>query len=164
MDQGELKNYTVTVSGSSTLGISKSPEKFPGRKGHGKEVVVLPLSFPEYALVKGYRRENLLYDPSQMSRAFHDYLREGGFPRSANGEADAEEALVDGIMSEIYKHGRNPRLVQDILTSLLGKIPSALSYNSIATDLGTSHNTVADYLEFLSDLLLIGIAFWKREG
>ncbi|WP_238027408.1 DUF4143 domain-containing protein [Metallosphaera javensis (ex Hofmann et al. 2022)] len=151
------------MSGSSILGVSKSPERFPGRKGNGREMVVLPLSFPEFAGVKSHARRDLLYDSAVLSRVFSGYMRHGGFPRSINSNPDASEALMDGVVSEIHKHRRNPGTVQDILHSLLGKIPSALSHNSIASDIGISHNTVAEYLDFLSDLLVIGIAYWKGE-
>ncbi|WP_422398139.1 DUF4143 domain-containing protein [Sulfolobus tengchongensis] len=81
-----------------------------------------------------------------------------------NDNPDAITALVDGVISETHKHSKNPRIVQDIISSLVEKIPSALSFNSIANDIGISHNTVAEYLDFLSDLLLIGIAYWRSEG
>jgi predicted AAA+ superfamily ATPase len=48
-----------------------------------------------------------------------------------------------------------------VISSLLEKIPSALSYNSIANDIGISHNTVKEYIEFLQDLLLFSIAYLR---
>ncbi|WP_246252928.1 hypothetical protein [Acidianus brierleyi] len=45
--------------------------------------------------------------------------------------------------------------------SLLDKIPSSISFNSIASDLGISHNTVSEYIEFLTDIFLIDVAYLK---
>ncbi|MCY0860665.1 MAG: ATP-binding protein [Sulfolobaceae archaeon] len=162
IDEGEFKNDVIVVSGSSTLGLVKAPERFPGRRGNGKEVKVFPLSFPEFIEVLGFKKEDLLYDNSKALALFEEYKTRGGFPKSINENRDASEALIDGILSEIYKHGKSPKLVQDILYSLMEKIPSALSYNSIANELGISHNTVREYLEFLTDLLIIGIAYLKE--
>ncbi len=162
IDEGEFRNDVIIVSGSSTLGLTKVPERFPGRRGNGKEVKVLPLSFPEFVEVLGFKKEDLLYDNTKALALFEEYKTKGGFPKSINGNKDAQEALIDGILSEVYKYGRSPKLVQDILYSLMEKIPSALSYNSIANELGISHNTVREYLEFLSDLLIIGIAYLKE--
>lgn len=164
IDEGVFSNDVIIVSGSSTVGITKVPERFPGRRGLGRDIVVLPLSFPEFVSVKGYRVEDLLYNTTKAQALFDEYKRVGGFPRSINNNPDAEEAVVDGLLSEVYKNGRSPRIVQDILYSLLGKIPSAISYNSIAQDVGISHNTVGDYMEFLEDLLIIHIAYLKRNN
>ena len=48
IDLGKLKNDVIIASGSSSLKILKYAEAFPGRRGAGKDIVVLPLSFPEY--------------------------------------------------------------------------------------------------------------------
>ncbi|WP_174631982.1 ATP-binding protein [Metallosphaera tengchongensis] len=162
IDRGEFKDDVIVVSGSSTIGLVKTPERSPGRRGKGKEVKVLPLSFPEFVEVTGSKKEDLLYDSAKAQATFEEYKAKGGFPKSINENRDAREALIDGVLSEIYKHGRSPRLVQDILYSLMGKITSALSYNSVASELGISHNTVREYLEFLSDLLVVGIAYLKE--
>ncbi|BFH72183.1 ATP-binding protein [Sulfurisphaera javensis] len=164
IDHGEFKNDVIVVTGSSSIGITKAPERFPGRKGFGKEVLVLPLSFQEFIKVKGYKREDVLYDEFLAQKLFTEYKEKGGFPKSINDNPDANKSLIDGIISEIYKHSRDLRIIQDIISSLMEKIPSALSYNSIANDIGVSHNTVSEYLDFLSDLFLIGIAYWYSEG
>lgn len=163
IDQGEFKDDVIIVSGSSTLGLTKIPEKFPGRRGKGREIEVLPLSFPEFIEILGYKREDLIYDNARAKALFDEYKLKGGFPKSINDNPDAKQVLIYGVLSEIYKYNKSPRLVQDIFYSLIDKIPSALSYNSIANEVGISHNTVREYLEFLSDLLIIGIAYLKEK-
>jgi predicted AAA+ superfamily ATPase len=159
VDSGDLSRDVVTVLGSSTLGLIKAPERFPGRVGGGKTVAVLPLSFPELLRAKGLQPDaGLKYRPSTLREAWEGYKTSGGFPRSVNTQPDAEQALISGLLSETYRHRRSPRLIQEISSSLISKIPSALSYNSIATDIGISHVTVREYIEFLSDLLFLGVA------
>jgi predicted AAA+ superfamily ATPase len=163
IDSGEFKNVVITVSGSSTLRLTKIPEKFPGRRGKGKDIQVMPLSFPEFAQIKsGKTNEELLFDTSLTLSLFEDYLKVGGFPKSINNNPDSSQALIQGVLSEVYKAKMSAETVQNLIYSILDKIPSALSFNSIASDLGISHNTVSEYLEFLKDIFVVGIAYLKR--
>lgn len=164
IDSGELAHDVVTLTGSSTIGLIKAPERFPGRTGKGKTLEVLPLSFTELLNALGHEAQNGLYRPAALRETWEKYKAHGGFPKAVNQQQDASEALISGLLSETYKHRRSPRIVQEVFSSLLSKVPSALSYNSIASDLGVSHVTVREYLEFLSDLLLIGMAPLRRDG
>ncbi|MGC9105606.1 MAG: ATP-binding protein [Thermoprotei archaeon] len=161
VDQGELLKDVVIVSGSSSLGVVKAVERFPGRTGKGKEVLVLPLSFPEYVRVKNHEPGEALGDPHLIFALFEEYKARGGFPKSINGHPDAEEAVVKGLASEVYKAGKSLRHVQDVLGSVMDKIPSPFSYNAIASDVGVSHLTVQEYLEFLEDVFVLKLAFLK---
>lgn len=162
IDRGYFEDSVLTVSGSSTLRIIKIPERFPGRRGKGKSIEVLPLSFPEFVRIHGYGRE-ILYELPSLLKLWEKYTKTGGFPTSINEEERAIEDLIDGIVSEIHKHGRSLEIIQNIFYSLLRKIPSPLSYHSIASELGISHRTVREYLEFLRDSLLLGIAYFKSD-
>ncbi len=84
VDKGEFSKDVIVISGSSSLGISKSVERFPGRRGLGKEVLVLPLSFPQFVEVKGYRPEEVLSDSALTVSLFDEYKIKGGFPKSIN--------------------------------------------------------------------------------
>jgi len=164
IDIGDVANDVIIVSGSSTIGIIKTPERFPGRYGYGKVIKVLPLSFPEFIKIMNFSEEEALYRSDILSDLWEKYREKGGFPKSINDHFDAKDVLIHAMLSEIYKHGKDTRTVQDIIASLIPKLPSALSYNSIAQDIGISHNTVREYIEFLSDLLLLGIAYLKRNS
>ena len=163
IDSGEFQNVVITVSCSSTLKLTKIPEKFPGRRGKGKDIQVMPLSFPEFAQIKsGKTKEELLFDTSLTLSLFEDYLKVGGFPKSINNNPDSSQALIQGVLSEVYKAKMSAETVQNLIYSILDKIPSVLSFNSIASDLGISHNTVSEYIEFLKDIFVVGIAYLKR--
>jgi len=162
IDAGDLRRDVLTLLGSSTVGLIKAPERFPGRTGHGRIVEVLPLSFPELVSVMGYSKGHLLYHAEELDEVWAKYKRGGGLPKSINSHPDAQQALISGLLSEVYKHGRSPRIVQELLASVISKIPAPFSYNSVAQEIGISHVTVREYLEFLSDLLLLASAPLKR--
>jgi predicted AAA+ superfamily ATPase len=155
IDAGLLHKAVVTATGSSTVGLVKTPERFPGRRGSGRDVVVLPLDFPTYLAVQSGQS----MEPAVIKELFEEYLETGGFPKSINRHPDAAEALLDSVVSEAYRHGKSPQLLKDLAAAVVERVPSPLSYHSLAQEIGVSHNTVREYLEFLSDIYMIGIAY-----
>jgi len=55
-------------------------------------------------------------------------------------------------------------LAAAVLSSLLRKAPSPLSYSSIGSDVGVSYKTGRDYLEVLRGLMVIGEAPFMEAG
>lgn len=155
IDAGLLHKAVITATGSSTVGLVKTPERFPGRRGLGRDVVVLPLDFPTYLAVQSAQS----MEPAVIKELFEEYLETGGFPKSINRHPDAAEALLDSVVSEAYRHGKSPQLLKDLAAAVVERVPSPLSYHSLAQEIGVSHNTVREYLEFLSDIYMIGIAY-----
>jgi predicted AAA+ superfamily ATPase len=155
IDAGLLHKAVITATGSSTVGLVKTPERFPGRRGSGRDVVVLPLDFPTYLAVQSAQSA----EPAVIKELFEEYLETGGFPKSINRHPDAAEALLDSVVSEAYRHGKSPQLLKDLAAAVVERVPSPLSYHSLAQEIGVSHNTVREYLEFLSDIYMIGIAY-----
>lgn len=159
IDAGMFKNSVIVVTGSITLKVKKHAEMFPGRKGEGKIIEVLPLSFPEY--VRLFNLFNV--KKTEIKKLFQRYLKSGGFLGALENETAFMKELLEAIKSEILKVGLSEKLVFQIISSLLKKIPSALSYQSIASDIGIDYKTVAHYLETLEEMYLIGIAYWKEK-
>ncbi len=157
IDAGLFKDKVIVVTGSITLKVKKHAEFFPGRKGKGKTIEVLPLSFSQY--VKLFNAKKL----SEIRRLFKKYLITGGFLGALDNESAFMKELIDAIKSEILKVGLREKLVFQIMSSLLRKIPSALSYQSIASEIGIDYKTVAHYLETLEEMYLLGIAYWKEK-
>jgi len=155
IDAGLLHKAVITATGSSTVGLVKTPERFPGRRGLGRDVVVLPLDFPTYLAVQSAQS----MEPAVIKELFEEYLETGGFPKSINRHPDAAEALLDSVVSEAYRHGKSPQLLKDLAAAVVERVPSPLSYHSLAQEIGVSHNTVREYLEFLLDIYMIGIAY-----
>jgi len=162
VDLGLLERDALVLLGSASFRFKGFSEAFPGRRGMGRTVEVLPLSFPEYARVKGV--ELRISEYSRILSAFDEYLETGGFPRSINGDERFPEDLIVSIEMDSVKAGRNPRILRLIAKSIIEKAPSAISFNSIAGDLGISHNTVHDYVRLMEDMFLLGVAYLKEDG
>ena len=163
VDRGVFEKDVVTVLGSSTLNIIKAPERFPGRKGKGKEIEILPLSFPEFVEIKGYNQRKVLYRADLMKELWKEYKQVGGFPKSINRHKDAKESFISAMLSEARKHDKSVEIFEGIVEVILRKIPSALSYHSIAKEIEVSHKTVREYIEFFEDSLIAKRIYWKNK-
>lgn len=155
IDLGVFENDVITILGSLSLKIKKEAELFPGRRGKGKDVFVLPLTFKEYAELFNIKK----YD-EKLQGIFQDYLKTGGFPLAINSLDEAKNAFISSFESEISRINKSLRIAKQIIVSLFRKVPSALSYNAIATDIGISHKTVAEYLDVFEEMFLVKQAFF----
>jgi len=162
IDTGEFENSVVTILGSSSLNLTKAPENFPGRRGKGANVLVMPLLFHELVEVFGYDAKKVKYDEEILSELWDKYKNFGGFPKSINMHDEAFESFIGGFVSEIHKNSYSLSIVQQIINSLLNKIPSALSFHSISKDINISHKTVREYIEFLEDCFILKLAYWRQ--
>ena len=160
VDSGVLDRAVAVATASSTVGLLKTPERFPGRRGLDRGVVVLPLDFPAYVEVHGVDAR----EPAAVAHLFEEYLENGGFPKAINRHPDAVDAVRDAVVSETYRHGRSPQLLKDILGAVLEKVPSPMPYHAVAQEVGVSHNTVREYVEFLADIYAVGVAYLISGG
>ena len=159
VDSGTLLKDVVTVTGSSSLKVRRDLELFPGRRGEGVVVEVLPLTFPQY------RR---LVDPdaitgSRLLSLFREYLRTGGFLPRINGLPASD--ILWAYVNEVVRFGRSLEIVKEVTASLFKTAPSPVSYRALASyTSGYSYKVVQSYLEFMQDLYLIGQAYlWEGE-
>ncbi len=155
IDAGFFSDSVITISGSSSLRVGKFVEAFSGRKGKGKEIFVLPLSFKEFFEVLGYKK-------GEEEIALEDFIKFGGFPRSVNKDPFFVQDFIGSIEKEFARINKNYRIAREIIYQLLLKTPSPLGYNTIGNAIGISHVTVREYLEVLEDLFLVGIAYYKK--
>lgn len=164
IDAGRFKNSTITVSGSMSLKLRKQAELFPGRTGGGKVVEVMPLSFWELVEVLSGRGKEGMVKFREMKEAFDTYTKYGGFAASLNNLEVFYREWIKALESDLLKVGMSPKTSSQILSSLLGKLPSPVSYQCIAGDIGVSHNTVREYLEKFENLFVLGLAHWRNGG
>jgi len=162
IDAGMFKEDVITVTSSSTLRLLKQAESFPGRRGFGKDIEVLPLSFPEFLKVHGidWIRKKTLEE--EIQNQFKAYLSFGGFPKSINGP-DFFKDLIGSIETEILKNGKSPLTAKQIISAILEMVPSPLSFNAIANRIGISNKTVESYIEDLENLYILKVAYFKDE-
>ena len=159
IDVGKLENCVVTVTGSSSLRVRRDVELFPGRTGSGRVVEVLPLNFKEFVVVNGIRNNKLEYD--RVLELFKRYLEVGGFPLTVNGFSSSH--ILNAIVGEVVRFGKSLEIAKETFASLISKIPSALSFRTIAQDTsGYSYKTIQEYLEFFKNLYVLDFAYLKQ--
>ncbi|MEW5896822.1 MAG: ATP-binding protein [Nanoarchaeota archaeon] len=150
MDLGLFNNDVITVLGSLSIRLKKEAELFPGRRGKGKNINVYPLAFGEFLKIHNLGR----YSP-EINQIFEKYKKTGGFPLSINEDSRAEEYFIASFESDIAKLGKSVKMAKEIITSIMRKVPSAMSFHAIASDIGLSHKTVQDYLELFENMFLL---------
>lgn len=157
IDTGLLKNSVLIISGSSSIKLKKYSESFPGRKGKGREITVLPLSFPEFVRVMYGNARGI-----ELEKALERYFELGGFPRSINRDKTFPEDFVKSVDREISKIERDYRIARLVIYSVLRKGSSACSYSSLGKDVELNHVIVREYLGLLEDLFILKVAFLKE--
>ncbi len=160
IDAGVLKDKVIIASGSATMKLKKHAELFPGRRGEGKTVEVMPLSFPEFLRVV---HKNRTLTTKKLREVFNAYKLYGGFPTAINKKEKAFADIVSAFESELIKLGYSSEIAFKIISSVLKKIPSALSYQAVASDIGISYKTVEAYLEAFKGLFVSSVAYWKSD-
>ncbi|HII61303.1 ATP-binding protein [Pyrococcus horikoshii] len=159
IDSGLLENDVITVTGSSSLRVRRDIELFPGRRGGGKTLEVMPLSFPEYARVMGLKKHKL--EGSKVIKLFEKYIQTGGFPGSINGFP--MEDLLGAYIGEFVRFGKSLEIAKEIFSALIRSAPSATSFRALAEmTSGYSYKVVQDYIEFFRDLYILGMAYLKQ--
>ena len=174
VDLGFFERDILILTGSSSLTLRGEAELFPGRTGHGRTLEVLPLSFREFLKVMGVnvRRTGdlksdiarLLPLKNRVKELFELYMELGGFPLSINEDQVAGESLIRSLIGELIRLKRSPSLAMGIMSSVIRKSPSPMSYSSVGNDVGVSYKTARDYLEVLKGLMIIGEAPLLKEG
>ncbi len=194
IDAGKFKNDVLFISGSASIELIAGKERFPGRRGEGKDYYILPLTFHEYVkLIKKrpitevpFSEENVLDAikvnkllSKQLSEDFEEYLITGGFPISikeylAKGSTTkAQRIYLDWLRTDIIKSGRSEKIAKDILAQIIRARLSPLSWNGIAKEAGgISPNTVRSYIELLENLFVVKVLefidpngkIWRRKN
>ena len=120
VDVGMFRNDVIYVSGSVSMYAKREVETFPGRRGHGVDVVMHPLSFGKFAELLGIPRDA---DPAawrdRLMKAMEIYLQCGGFPRAVvncftQGEPGEEpvRTLLSAFSFDLAKLRRNETYVK----------------------------------------------------
>ncbi len=159
IDAGLLENDVVTVTGSSSLRVKRDIELFPGRRGTGSTIEVTPLSFPEYVEIRGLKKPGLQRE--KVLKLFEDYLTTGGFPASINGLP--MDDLLGAYIGELVRFGKSLEIAKETLAAAVKSAPSATSFRALAgMTSGYSYKVIQDYIEFFTELYILGIAYLKQ--
>ncbi len=185
IDEGKFKNDVLVISGSTSFEIQKQAEYFPGRRGKGKDFLILPLSFREFIkimnpkihqkLPKISSFEDIMVKASKSFLFFDElnsllklYFKIGGFPLSINSyeqnkkiEEPVKQTYLNWIKSDIAKANRNINSGREILKATINKIPTPISWEKIAKETSIkSPKTVNAYLHMFEEMFLISISYY----
>ncbi len=161
IDAGLLENDVVTVTGSSSLRVRRDIELFPGRRGKGRTLEVMPLSFGEYVEVMGLKKPELHRE--KTLELFENYLKTGGFPGAINGLP--MDDLLGAYIGEFVRFGKSLEIARESLAAVIQSAPSATSFRALAEmTSGYSYKVVQDYIEFFRELYILEIGYLKQGG
>ncbi len=164
-DAGLTKQTTVFLTGSSSINLKKSGELLPGRRGKGKDINFLPVSFSEYLVLHDVRIDPIgavtvkkLAELTSMKHAvqkhYQAFLVNGGFLRNINYGITqiGNDLYLKTLKSELYKAGKKEDSMREVVRKILNSLSGQTSYTNVAeeAELG-SKNTAIDYLNFLAD-------------
>ena len=181
-DAGRLKKDVVVLTGSTSLLVKREVETFPGRRGAGKDFTLLPLSFRDFIKVADKELHTKLPPPletlaeseierktaaclpllDELNTLFEKYMRCGGFPlciesflEKGEVERAAHEAYLAWLKNDITKLGRSTDIARAVLKVLLTKMPSPVSWESIAKEIEIkSPKTASAYVHLLNSLFV----------
>lgn len=181
IDTGAVKNDVLVLTGSTSLLVRKEVETFPGRRGDGKDFIMLPLSFRGFIEVvdaelhsKLPSIKNLGEDEirektatclpflDELNELLEKYMSCGGFPLSVESfltkgrvEQSVHDAYLAWLKNDVTKIGRSVEIARSILKVLLTKTPSPLSWESIAKEIEIkSPKTASAYIHLLNSLFV----------
>jgi predicted AAA+ superfamily ATPase len=183
IDTGELKNDVLVLTGSLSMYLKKEVELFPGRRGYGKDIIMLPLSFREFIKVfspglyekipkiEKIEKEEIFKKAylalpffDKIEELFEKYLKIGGFPLAVKSEGISEEVkdtYWSWLKSDLAKIERNEETFKRVAKAIVEKTPSAISLNSLAKEFEiATHKTVFEYLDVMEKLFVVKIIYY----
>lgn len=179
VDMGKFRRDVLVVTGSTSMYVRAEVETFPGRRGYGRNFVMYPLSFREFATIVDAELQGKIEVYSsltpgevasktlkmipwlpRLNRYLKLYMECGGFPEAVktyveHGRIPARilDDLISWIKGELAKLRRNESIAKRILKAIVEKAPSPLSINSIAKEFEIrSHKTVFSYLDLFEKM------------
>lgn len=173
-DRGFLKKTCLMLTGSNIIDIKSSVERLPGRKGReSKDFTLLPLTFYEFIELIGFDHKiktlnDLKILDKQLQKKFSQYLITGGFPLVINeildhGNAPSwlKDVYFSWIIGDVLRGGRSEKVALQIISSLIRKQPSLLSWDALAKDAEIkSHLTISSYLELFEEMFVLKINYF----
>ncbi|RLF47840.1 MAG: hypothetical protein DRN20_05405 [Thermoplasmata archaeon] len=170
IDLGKFENDVLILTGSASMEIMKQRELFPGRRGYGRDFLMLPLSFNSYAKVLGKldivsggiedvertAKANKIYS-DKLSDLFKKYMETGGFPRSIKDywkygkvSIETERIYLDWVRGDWVKAGRSEKYMKEVLSYIIRARGTPISWLGIAAETSlSSPNTARVYVETL---------------
>ena len=171
-DAGMLEHTVLMLTGSDLGLIRDARMRFPGRRGRAEVVDfhMYPLSFRECLNLKnpGVNVTEIIYQPGGVEAdtldiiygEFDQYLLHGGYLTAINDLAESGQinqttlnTYSDWIRGDMMKRGKQESYLREILTAIIKRYNSQVTWNALARDLSIDHpKTVADYIDLLENM------------
>ncbi len=158
--------------------------RFPGRRGDAAQADfhLHPLSFREFLILAGGfgALDELAERPAASINAelieglyesFDRYLLHGGYLTAINDLASHGEirpgtlaTYSDWIRGDVVKRGRQEAYLREVLTAVIRRYASQVTWNAMAQDLSIDHpKTVAEYVALLERMDALAVVHALRE-
>jgi predicted AAA+ superfamily ATPase len=155
-DSGLLNNTVLILTGSDLSLMHEAKLRFPGRRGQSDIINfhLYPLSFKETVLLKHPDlNHNVEEHIDVLFACLEEYLIHGGFLTAINELAMHHRIsnatlniYAEWIRGDMIKRGKQEHYLREILSAILKRYNSQITWNALAQDLSIDHpKTVADY-------------------
>ncbi len=154
IDNFNLKNKYVVVTGSSSINILRKKERLPGRIAN--IVPFYPITFKEFVRLKTQRPS---YE--ELWHLFRRFLIHGGYLKYINEfelnqtiSLQSLESFSYGLDGELALVKKDPRIFSYILSKVVNALTNQVSWSTIAGSF-ISSPTVYDYVETGKKLMFL---------
>ena len=184
IDRRLFRSDVLIVTGSASLELVAGRERFPGRRGYGRDIYMYPMSFGEY--VEHFAQVALeragLEEPEEfescmsgnaafretLGRLFTAYLATGGYPVPIREYFEAGrvtyasyKVYLDWLRTDWLKAGRGEGYMKEVVAYLLETATAPLSWYTIAKNTSiSSPHTAREYVETLELLMVARVVYW----
>lgn len=159
----ERRDARIFVTGSSSKLLSK--EIATALRGRSLSYKLLPLSFREFLLFKGFRAEEPLIEDERgvLKRHLDEYLQYGGFPEIVNFDIHLKlRTLREYLDMVVYKDlvdrygiekvGVMKGLIRLVVKNFSRRTSVRSFYNTLSSQTKVSKNLVYEYFSYLEDV------------
>lgn len=159
----ERRDVRIFVTGSSSKLMSK--EIATTLRGRSLSYTLLPLSFREFLMFKGFRAEEPLIEDERgvLKKHLDEYLQYGGFPEIVNFDPHLKlRTLREYLDMVIYKDlvdrygiekvGVMKALVRLVVKNFSRRTSIRSLYNTLASQTRLSKNIVYEYFSYMEDV------------
>ncbi|HUX99172.1 MAG TPA: ATP-binding protein [Candidatus Deferrimicrobium sp.] len=186
IDQNRMKNDVIILTGSASVELLKEKERFPGRRGNGQDLRLLPLTFDKYIelftnlelrkleiteldKIPAAYAVNRVYS-EKIDHLFQDYLISGGFPLAIIDYAEkgkimesTKRSYIDWLKADMQKINKNERYMKEVIQSIIQSRLSPVSWLSITknTSINAPHTTES-YISALESIYAIIILYYLQ--
>ncbi len=163
-DEGRIDRDIVVCTGSSAADLAEgAAERLPGRRGRGRDFLILPQDFASFARANdntvppapGLTVAEILTEEGReamlgarvhlpaLQRALERYLLFGGLPAAVVEAAaghpepsdEVERILWDSLVKEVQRRGASIAATQALLERLMRSLGSKLSWSKLAREM-----------------------------